>query len=95
MHLLAVILVIVVVLLVIVSRGYTVFVLEIKNGHISVKEGNASKGMLDDFRQALSQVRRGTIRGRSSSHGVKLSFTGDIDEPTAQRLRNILGLYQR
>ena len=86
---------ILIVLIVFASRAGTMFVLEVRNGVLRVTRGRPPARLMSDFRDAVQHVNRCTIKGRKSGRRIQLSFSGQIDEGTAQRLRNILGVHQR
>ena len=75
------------------SRSNELFRIEIEQGKQSVVRGYVPAGLLNDFGAAIRHVGRGTIRAHKSSDHARLSFSGDIDDGAAQRLRNIFGLY--
>ena len=83
-----------VVLVVLASRASTLFVLDVRNGRLTVKRGNPPPRLVRDFGDAVRHVNKGTIKGRNSGGKIRLSFGAQIDEGTAQRLRNILGVHQ-
>lgn len=78
-----------------ISRSRTLFVMDIENGELRVVNGDPPPRLVSDFRDAVRDVTRGTIKGRKSGDRLELSFGGQIDDGTAQRLRNILGVHQR
>jgi len=84
-----------IVLIVFASRAGTLFVLVVRGGKLHVTKGNPPTRLVSDFRDAVGHIDGATIKGRKSGHGIELSFSGQIDERTAQRLRNILGVHQR
>jgi hypothetical protein len=69
------------------------FEIEVRSGKLRVAQGRVPQGLLDDFASALRNVDRGKVRAHKTATGARLSFGGDIDEGTAQRLRNIFGLH--
>ncbi len=75
------------------TSDYSEFLVTIKNGRITKHRGKIPRKMLNDFESALSGVNSGKVSGHKSGRGIKLSFKGDINEFTEQRLRNIVGLY--
>ena len=76
-----------------ITRNYAEFVVTIENGKIIKQTGRMPSKMLSDFESALSGVKSGKVLGNKSGSGLRLSFRGDINEFTEQRLRNIVGLY--
>jgi Protein of unknown function (DUF3634) len=75
------------------SRSQELFRIAVRNGKPSLIRGYAPSGLLGRFSDALSNVRQGVISAHKAANGARLSFRGDIDEGTGQRLRNIFGLY--
>ena len=75
------------------SRSGVLFRISIRGGKVAVVSGYVPGALLDDFAGAVRHVTRGEIRAHKSGGYVNLSFSGDVDDVAAQRLRNILGLY--
>lgn len=69
------------------------FEIEVRSGKLRVAHGHVPQGLLDDFASALRNVDRGKVFGHKTANGARLTFGGNIDEGTAQRLRNIFGLH--
>lgn len=94
MHLL-ILIVIVCLFLGFLSRKKPEFVLSISDGVISIEGGSISNGLLDDFTSALKKTKRGKVIAFRAEQGLKLSFKGGVNESTAQRLKNIVGIHYR
>jgi len=92
MHI-AVLVIVIILLIVLGSRAGTIFIFEVRKGKLKVTKGSAPARLVSDFREAVRHIDRCTIKGRKSARGIQLSFSGHIDEGTAQRLKNILGLH--
>ena len=73
-------------------RSQELFNIRVQQGKQTVVRGFAPAGLLGNFADALKNVHSGTVRAHKTANGARLSFSG-IDERTAQRLRNIFGLY--
>lgn len=83
----------IVVALVFIARSRELFRISIRAGEQTVERGYVPSGLLSDFAGVVRSVESGEIRARKAPDQVHLEFSGDIDEQTAQRLRNVFGLY--
>ncbi|MBV1910301.1 MAG: DUF3634 family protein [Kangiellaceae bacterium] len=92
MHIIAIIIVVALALY-LITGNFDEFLITIENGEIIKQKGRIAPKLLNDFKPALSGVRSGKVIGNKYERGIKLTFRGDIDEFTEQRLRNIVGLY--
>ena len=77
------------------TRNTSHFKIIIENGRIKESSGSTTNKMLGDIDDVIEHVRKATITGQKSSNGIDLSFKGDLNEGTKQRLRNIVGVHQR
>jgi hypothetical protein len=70
------------------------FCLSVRDGRILVVRGRVPGRFVADVRDVLGRmgVRDATIRARPTEHSGRLEFSGDLDEFTQQRLRNVFGL---
>lgn len=70
------------------------FCLSIRGGRLLIVRGRVPPRFVADVRDILGRARadRVTIRARPTDSGGRLEFTGDLDEGTQQRLRNVFGL---
>lgn len=70
------------------------FCLSIRGGRLLIVRGRVPPRFVADVRDVLGRARadRVTIRARPTGNGGRLEFTGDLDEGTQQRLRNVFGL---
>ncbi|MDD9937311.1 MAG: DUF3634 family protein [Myxococcales bacterium] len=75
------------------ARSRELFLIVVRNGKQTVVRGYAPTGLLNNFGDALQNISQGEIRAHRTVNGARLSFGGGIDPGTAQRLRNIFGLY--
>ena len=94
MHILGVILVIGF-LLFLIGRRSSEFSILVKRGRVDTIKGNVSRAIVNDFAETVGNVANGEIIGNRNGKAIRLSFKGDIDEFTQQRLRNIYGLHNR
>jgi len=69
------------------------FVVTVTNGEVSLRKGSMPGAMLSDYRAALAKVSSGSVEGHFEEGGLRVVSSGDIDEFTEQRLRNIARLY--
>jgi hypothetical protein len=67
------------------------FRLVVREGTVTVTHGWLPGPMLADYRSALRQVRQAVVEGHREEGGLRV--TGDLDDFTMQRLRNIARLY--
>jgi hypothetical protein len=74
----------------------TLFEIEIQGDTLRVRHGEAPGGIVSEFADAARdlEIRRGTIRGVRTGHGVTLAFSREIPAEAHQRFRNILALYR-
>lgn len=72
-------------------RQSELFWISIRGGKLLVIRGRVPQGLASDFAPHLRHVQRGSIFVHKTSSGGRLTTRG-IDEPTAQRLRNLLGI---
>ena len=90
-------LLVVVVLLVLLvgaaGRSRELFQIRVEGGRVRVVRGYAPTGLLNDFGPVVRGVRHGTITAHKTQDSARINCSGDIDGDTAQRLRNIFGLY--
>lgn len=70
------------------------FCLSILGGRVLVVRGRVPARFVVDVRDliARSGVVSASIRARPTEHGGRLVFSGDLDDGTQQRLRNVFGL---
>lgn len=73
------------------SRQSELCWVSIRRGQLLVVRGRVPQGLLGDFRPLLQNVQRGEIFVHKTSGGGRLQTRG-IDDRTAQRLRNVLGI---
>ncbi len=78
---------------VVVTRKNDLFVISVKRGRPKLVRGAIRPAILQSFEEVLSRanVRVATIRGVKGDTHIRLVFSGDIDDSTAQRLRNVFG----
>jgi hypothetical protein len=74
-------------------RSRRAFALEVRDGIVVHVAGWLPGAMLADYRSALRAVTRGTVEGHLEEGGLRVTGSGDVDEFTLQRLRNIARLY--
>jgi len=76
------------------ARRNEVFRLAVHDGKITVMRGDPPGSLVADFEDVLRGQRGGggTIRARRTATHTQLVVRG-LDEPTAQRLRNVFGTY--
>ena len=77
------------------SRSRELFLLSVRNGRVLVVRGRVPPRFLGNARDIArdSAIRRGTLRAFARHDGAKVECSGDIDEGTAQRLRNVFQLH--
>lgn len=77
------------------SRQSTLFVLSVREGRVLVVRGGVPTGFLSEARDVIqrARVQSGTIRAQKGENACRLAFSGDIDEGTQQRLRNVFGRF--
>lgn len=77
-----------------VFRHDELFTLSVRDGRVLVVRGRAPAGFVGDVREIVERARvaRATIRAVKTERGGRLLFAGDLDEGTAQRIRNVFGL---
>ena len=70
------------------------FALSIRGGRVLVVRGRVPARFVADVRDVIGRTRvsYADIRARPTANGGRLAFTGDIDDITQQRLRNVFGL---
>lgn len=70
------------------------FCLSIRGGRVLIVRGRVPPRFVADVRDVLgrSRVYSATIRARATAHSGRLLISGDLDEGTQQRLRNVFGL---
>lgn len=70
------------------------FCLSVRGGRLLIVRGRVPPRFVSDVRDILGRARAGdvTIRARPTAHSGRLIFTGELDEFTQQRLRNVFGL---
>lgn len=75
-------------------RELTVFHLVAERGAIRRARGRMPPEMMHDVRDVLARAKAsGTVTARIEDQRVVLRVGGDIDEATAQRLRNVAGRF--
>jgi len=75
------------------TRVGELFYVSVRDGKCLVVRGRVPVSMLQEFAEAVKDVRRGAIRARKTETGGELYCTGDIDEGREQRMRNTFMLY--
>ncbi len=77
-----------------VFRHDELFKLSVRDGRVLVVGGRAPARFVGDVRDIVERARvsRATIRAVKTERGGRLILSGDLDEGTAQRLRNVFGL---
>ncbi|GAB1265550.1 hypothetical protein NBRC116493_29090 [Aurantivibrio infirmus] len=93
MHII-VLLVVIVGVIYLLNRSAAVFQLTVENGEITKTKGNISNRLISEFETALSKHDQGKIIASKSSRDIRLSFSGNMNEFTQQRIRNIFGIYK-
>jgi len=75
------------------QRSAELFTLSWRSGELRLVRGRIPPMLKADFAQALTQMRveRCSVTARKEAQGARLS--ADLDDFTAQRLRNIFQLY--
>lgn len=70
------------------------FCLAVRGDRLLVVRGRVPARFVSDARDVLARVRVGsaTIRALPTGSGGRLVFSGDLDDFTQQRLRNVFGL---
>lgn len=76
------------------TRREELFRLSVREGRVLVVRGRAPPGFVSDVRDVVghARVRGATVRAVRTERGGRLVFSGDLDEGTAQRLRNVFGI---
>lgn len=74
-----------------VRRQGRLFWISVRGGRLLVVQGRVPQGLASDFAPHLVRVQRGEIYVDKTASGGRLRTRG-IDEPTTQRLRNLLGI---
>ena len=69
------------------------FYISVRDGKVLVVRGRVPVTMLQEFRTAVAEVRRGSIRAFTTELGGQLECSGDITEGREQRMRNTFMLY--
>ena len=72
-------------------RQSELFWISVRGGRLLVVRGRVPQGLASDFAPHLRGVRRGDVFVHKTSAGGRLTTRG-VDEPTTQRLRNLLGI---
>lgn len=77
-----------------VFRHDELFKLSVRDGRVLVVRGRVPAGFVGDVREIVERARvaRATIRAVKTERGGRLIFSGDLDEGTEQRIRNVFGL---
>lgn len=75
------------------TRTRELFVVSVRGGRVLVVHGRVPGTLLSQFRDILAKTPRGTVRVVRTESGARLAVSGAIDDGTAQRLRNVLGIY--
>lgn len=75
------------------GRASELFMVSVRDGKVLVVRGRLPQSLLNDFHAAVRHVRRGSIRALLQAGGAQVYASGDIDEGSEQRLRNIFRLY--
>lgn len=85
----------IVVVLIASARANELFYLSVRDAEVLVVRGRIPARLLSDIRDVVERggVKRGSICAAKESGGARLSVSGDVDANTAQRLRNVFGIY--
>jgi Protein of unknown function (DUF3634) len=77
------------------TRQSELFCLSVREGKTVVVRGRITTALRTDIADVMRsrEIRRAIIKGYRGEHGGSLGFSGEIDEGTQQRLRNIFALY--
>lgn len=77
------------------TRTGELFCLSVRHGKVLLVRGRAPIGFIAEARAivARASVRSGTIRGLKTERGGRIVVSGEIDERTEQRLRNLFALH--
>ena len=72
------------------TQNNALFTVHVRHGRIVEVQGQLTPQLLSGIREivAFPPIAEGTISAARSGPGAALSFTGDIDEGQAQRIRN-------
>lgn len=89
--------VLVIVLLVaiaLISRANEVCAISVRDGRVLLVRGRAPQVLLNDVAEVMrrAHVQRSMVRIVKEGGGARI-VASDVDEPTAQRLRNVLGAH--
>ncbi len=73
-------------------RHNEIFRVVIMRGRVTVQRGRVSPSFLGDLREIAKHVQRGTVRAVKQGGEGRLVVSSEIDERTAQRLRNAFAI---
>lgn len=73
-----------------------IFSVSVRDGHIQKVRGKAKPNLVRDIAEVVksAEVSKAKIWAVPDGSGKRLKVSGDIDEGTAQRLRNVFGMYR-
>jgi hypothetical protein len=76
------------------TRTRSLFTLSVRDGRVLVVRGRIPRGLLGDLRDVVAhaQLPSGSITAYAAEDGARLTCSRDVDEGTAQRLRNTFRL---
>lgn len=74
------------------TRHNEIFRVAIKNGRVTVLRGRVPPSFLGDLREIVRQVQGGTVRAVKQGGEGRLVVSSEIDDRTAQRLRNAFAI---
>lgn len=75
------------------KRHVEVFHVDVRGGRATVVRGKVPPTFLGDLREIVRTVERGTVRAVREGGEPRLVVSSEIDERTAQRLRNAFAVY--
>ena len=75
------------------TRVGELFYISVRDSKCLVVRGRVPISMLQEFREAVKGVRRGSIHAQKTETGGELFCRGDIDPGREQRMRNTFMLY--
>ena len=74
------------------TRHNEIFRVAIKNGRVTVLRGRVPPSFLGDLREIVRHVQGGTVRAVKQGGEGRLVVSSEIDDRTAQRLRNAFAI---
>lgn len=74
------------------TRHNEIFRVAIKNGRVTVLRGRVPPSFLGDLREIVKHVPAGTVRALKQGGEGRLVVSSEIDDRTAQRLRNAFAI---